>query len=152
MWMIMYEALRRKDKKLFDTAAERFRRHVEVAWDNVYGGAYHTLTNVDNNIFALGKAEWLQAEILIGSLCIVEHTGAEWAKELFSKTYTYVRDKWVLKQYGFPLWIDYADRKVTFQRHASRAENFHHPRHLMLNLLAIERMIKRGGKVSGVWG
>jgi N-acylglucosamine 2-epimerase len=152
MWMVMYEALRRKDRKLFDTAAVRFRRHVEVAWDYVYGGAYHTLTHVDNNIFALGKAAWLQQEILIGSLCIAEHTGAEWAKELYSKTYTYCREKWVLKQYGFPLWIDYADRKVTFQRHASRAENFHHPRHLMLNLLAIERMIKRGGKVSGVWG
>ncbi|MDP2984659.1 MAG: AGE family epimerase/isomerase [Candidatus Latescibacter sp.] len=152
MWMVMYEALRRKDKKLFDTAAERFRRHVDVAWDHVYGGAYHTLTHVDNNIWVVGKAQWLQAEILIGSLCIVEHTGAEWAKDLFSKTYTYIRDKWVLKQYGFPLWIDYADRKVTFQRHASRAENFHHPRHLILNLLAIERMIKRGGKVSGVWG
>ncbi len=152
-WMIMYEAVRRRDKKLFDTAAERFRRHIEVAWDNVYEGAYHTLTHVDNNEFVINsKAQWLQAEILIGTMCMIEHTGDAWAKEWFDRTYRYVRDKFVLKQYGFPLWIDYADRKVTFQRHASRAENFHHPRHLIFNLLAIERMMKRGGKPSGIFG
>jgi mannose/cellobiose epimerase-like protein (N-acyl-D-glucosamine 2-epimerase family) len=151
-WMIMYEAVRRKDKKLFDTVAERFKRHVEVAWDDVYDGAFHTLSHVDRNEWAVQKAQWLQAEILIGTMCMIEHTGDEWAKEWFGRTYRYVRNKYVLKQYGFPLWIDYADRKVTFERHSSRAENFHHPRHLMLNLLAVERIMKRGGKVSGVFG
>ncbi|HZT28608.1 MAG TPA: ABC transporter permease [Bryobacteraceae bacterium] len=29
-------------------------------------------------------------------------------------------------------------------------ENYHHPRHLMLNLLALDRMIARGGKPSGL--
>ncbi len=152
-WMIMYEAVRRRDKKLYETAVERFKRHIEVAWDNVYEGAYHTLTHVDKNDFVVtSKAQWLQAEILIGTMCMIEHTGDEWAKEWFGRTYRYVRDKFVLKRYGFPLWIDYADRKVTFERHASRAENFHHPRHLMFNLLAIERMMKRGGKPSGIFG
>ena len=76
-----------------------------------------------------------------------------WAKQWFTKTYQYVQEKFPLKQYGFPLWIDYADRWVTFEKTESRrAENFHHPRHLMLNLLAIERMIQRGGKVSGFFG
>jgi N-acylglucosamine 2-epimerase len=150
-WMIMYEAVRRRDRKLWDIAAERFKRHVEVAWDDVYQGAFHTLTNVDDNEWVVQKAQWLQAEILVGTMFLIEHAGDEWAKEWYGKTYRHVRDKYVLKQYGFPLWIDYADRKVTFVRHASRAENFHHPRHLMLNLLAIERIIKRGGKVSGVW-
>jgi len=40
----------------------------------------------------------------------------------------------------------------SFEPHTGRAENFHHPRHLMLNLLSIERMIERNGKVSGVFG
>ena len=151
-WMMMYEAVRRRDKKLWDTATERFKRHVEVSWDDVYQGAFHTLTHVDRNEWETQKAQWLQAEILIGTMYMIEHTGDEWAKEWYGKTYRYVRDKYVLKQYGFPLWIDYADRKVTFERHYNRAENFHHPRHLMLNLLAIERMMKRGGKVSGVGG
>lgn len=42
-------------------------------------------------------------------------------------------------------WISAADRKVTFKPHATRVENYHHPRHLMPSLLTIERMIRRGG-------
>jgi hypothetical protein len=41
---------------------------------------------------------------------------------------------------------------MTFQPHASRVEHFHHPRHLMLNMLALDRMIKRGGRPSGIFG
>ena len=151
-WMAMYEAVRRRDGAMFDLAAQRLKRHAEVAWDDVYGGLLHTLHNVDSNTWGLGKAQYLQAEMLVGLLCVIEHTGAQWAKEWFTKLYTYVREKFPLKQYGFPLWIDYADRWVTFERHAGRAENFHHPRHLMLNLLSLERMIERGGEVSGVFG
>jgi hypothetical protein len=33
------------------------------------------------------------------------------------------------------------DRKVTFEAHYDRIENYHHLRHLMLNLLALERMV-----------
>jgi N-acylglucosamine 2-epimerase len=151
-WMVMYEAFRRRDRKLFDTAAGRLRRFYEVAWDDVYGGLFHTLKNVDDNVWETFKAQYLQAEMLVGLLFVIEHTGAQWAKDYFSQLYPYVRAKFPLKQYGFPLWIDYADRKVTFERHAARAENFHHPRHLMRNLLVIDRMIKRNGKISKVWG
>ncbi|MFA6472591.1 MAG: AGE family epimerase/isomerase [Candidatus Latescibacterota bacterium] len=150
-WHVLYEAVRRKDKKLFDTAAERFRHHIETAWDDVYGGFFGTLSNVDKNIWALDKIAYVQEESLIGLLCIIEHTGAEWAREWFSRIYAYVRGKFPLKQYGFSLWIVSSDRKVTFVRHANRAENFHHPRHLLLNLLAIGRINKRGGKTSGIF-
>ena len=144
--------MRLRDKQLFETAAERLQRHIEVSWDDVYGGASRCLTHVDDNIWKTDKVLWLQVEVLIGTLYIIEHTGAQWAKDWFLKMFTYVQDKFPLKQYGFPLWILSADRKVTFERHASRIGNFHHPRHLMLNLLAIERMIKREGNASGLFG
>ncbi|MHB9027831.1 MAG: AGE family epimerase/isomerase [Candidatus Latescibacterota bacterium] len=147
-WMVMVEAVRRKDRKLFDIPAGRLRRFFDVAWDDVYGGLFHTLKNVDDNVWEMFKAQYLQAEMLVGLMLVIEHTGAGWAKDYFGRLYPYVRAKFPLKQYGFPLWIDYADRKVTFERHASRAENFHHPRHLMRNLAALERMIKRKGKVA----
>ncbi|MBN1293759.1 MAG: AGE family epimerase/isomerase [Candidatus Latescibacteria bacterium] len=152
LWMLMYEAVRTKDKELFFTAAEWFRRHFEVAWDDVYGGVFSGLKHVDNNEWMLSKALWAQEEVLVGSLCIMEHTGEQWAKDIFEKMYAYVYDKFPLKQYGFPIWILAADRKVTFERHYSRVGNFHHPRHLMLNMLALDRMIERKGKVSGLFG
>ena len=151
LWMVLYEATRQKNKKLFDTTADRFRRHIEVAWDDVYGGVFRNLQNVDQNVWSVDKVLWAQEEVLIGTLFIVEHTGAEWAKEWFARMYEYVQRKFVLKQYGFPLWITAADRKVTFERHASRVENFHHPRHLMFCLLTLDRMIARKGAVSGLF-
>jgi mannose/cellobiose epimerase-like protein (N-acyl-D-glucosamine 2-epimerase family) len=151
LWMVLYEAARRKDKPLFDLAARRFKRHVEVAWDDVYGGAFRSLDHVDKNIWKVDKVLWLQEEVLIGSLFIAQHTGAPWARDIFNRMNSYVQEKYTLKQYGFPLWMHAADRKVIFERHSTRVENFHHPRHLMLNLLAINRMMDRKGRTSGLF-
>ena len=146
LWMLMAEAARRKDKKLLDTLSAWFKRHVEVATDHVYGGVFRNLQNVEKNVWIVDKVLWLQEEVLIGSLFIFEHTGASWAREMFDRMYTYVQEKYPLKQYGSPLWMFASDRKVSYEaflKLPKRVENFHHPRHLMLNLLSIERMMKR---------
>ncbi len=145
LWMVLSEALRRKDPALFRTVAERFRRHVEVAWDDVYGGIFRSLNHVDRNEWALDKTLWAQEEALNGALILIEHENDEWARRTFAKVHTYMRGKFPLKPYGYPLWMSYTDRKVTVQPHADRVENYHHPRHLMLTLLALDRMIERDG-------
>jgi len=145
-WMVLYEAKRLRNEKLFATVVEGFRRHVDVAWDDVYGGAFRNLMNVDNNVWTLDKVLWLQEEVLIGSLMIFEHTGAEWARQMFECTYEYVQRTFPLKKHGSPIWMYAGNRKVEFEEFKTRPkriENYHHPRHLMLNLLAFERMIKR---------
>jgi N-acylglucosamine 2-epimerase len=151
LWMVMSEAIRLKDKNLFDLAAKRFKRHVEVAWDDVYGGVFHSLHHVDKNIWFTGKALWTQEEVLIGAMMLIEHKNDPWAKQMYEKMWKYVLNKYPLKQYGFPLWILFADRKVTFETNYDRVGNFHHPRHLMLNMLSLQRMIERKGKVSEVF-
>ena len=151
LWMLLYEAARLKDKKLFHTFADRFRRHVEVALDRIYGGVFHELRNVDQNIWAVDKVLYPQEGVLIGSLFVVEHTGAQWAKNMFAEQFGYVQAKYPLKRYSLPLWTVSSDRRVTFQRHSNRIEHFHHPRHLMLNLLCVERMIERKGRISGLF-
>lgn len=143
MWMVLHEARRRNDRNLFGKAARMLKRTMEVAWDDVYGGLFRGVTNVDENTWILDKALWVQEEALIGALFVVEHTGAQWAKDWFSKIFTYVQAKFPLKKHGYALWDFWPDRKVTFVEHYSRVGNFHHPRHLMLNLLSIERMIGR---------
>jgi len=143
LWMLLYEAERKKDEKLFDLVAERFKRHIEVAWDDVYGGVFRSLVNVNENKWKVDKVLWAQEEVLLGSLYMIEHTDDQWAKDIFAKMYDYVIDKFPLKQYGYPIWILGADRKVTFEEHYTRIGNFHHPRHLMLNILSLERIIER---------
>ncbi len=152
LWMIMYDAVRRRDKERFFTAAEWFRRHVSVFRDDVYGGVFTILRHVDEYDWSLSKALWAQEEVLIGFMSVVEHMGEEWAREWYGRMYGYVLDTFPLKPHGFPIWILSGDRRVTFTPHASRVGNFHHPRHLMLNIMALDRMIERDGKVSGVFG
>ena len=145
LWMLLYEAARRRDTRLFDTFSLWFKRHVEVAWDDVYGGVFRNLQDVEKNVWVLDKVLWAQEEVLIGSMFIFERTEVEWARQMFEKMYRYVREKYLLKQQGSPLWIYASDRKVSleaFLRMPKRVENFHHPRHLMLNFLSIERMLK----------
>jgi mannose/cellobiose epimerase-like protein (N-acyl-D-glucosamine 2-epimerase family) len=150
LWHTLDEAARIRDRTLFDTTAGRIRRHIEVAWDDVYGGLFGTLRNVDKNEWITYKINYVQAETLTGLLGIIEHTGADWAREWYGRIYMYMAEKFPLKQYGFPLWMVSGDRKATFVRKTNRAENYHHPRHLILTVERLERIIKRGGKVSGV--
>lgn len=151
-WMIMYEAVRLKDKGLFDRAADQFRRHVEVSWDDVYGGVFNDCTNVDENIWQLVKIHWAQVFVLMGSLPAIEHTNAVWAKDWFDRQNTWIRENFLLKPYGYHLWKATVDRKATFDPKSNRKDLYHHPRHLMLNLCCLDRMIERGGKVSDVFG
>ncbi len=152
LWMVMDEALRRKDRGLFDDAARLFRRTLEVAWDDVYQGWYRGCRHVDENLWILDKACWVQEEALVGLLMVIEHTGAQWAKDWFERGYTYVIDNFPLAEHGYALWDLYPDRWVTFVEDFDRIGHFHHPRHLMLNLEALQRIKERDGKVSGVWG
>lgn len=141
LWMIMAEAQRKGDKAMFDLAASRFRRHAEVAWDDVYGGIFRCLEDVDKNIWQIDKVQWAQAEFLTGLMLLIEHCGDSWAYRWFEKAYNYVIENYPLKKYGYSLWNIDGDRKMTFRKEAVRVENYHHPRHLMLNILSLERMI-----------
>ncbi|MCE5249184.1 AGE family epimerase/isomerase [bacterium] len=152
LWHVMDEAARIKNRELFDTAAERLRRHIGVAWDDVYGGVFTMLRHVDENRWELGKAHYAQVETLVGLMMITEHTGADWTYDLFTQIYSYIEETFLLKKYGYPLWILGSDRKVTFNPKSTRIGNFHQPRHLLLNLAALNRIIERNGRVSGVFG
>jgi len=84
-------------------------------------------------------------------MVMIEHTGDEWAKDMFGEQFTYVHEKFTLKKWGYPLWIQVADRKLSQLPKSGDKDSYHHPRHLMLNLQCINRIIKRGGKVSGMF-
>jgi N-acylglucosamine 2-epimerase len=145
LWMVLYEALRRNDTQLFDRGAALFRRHCDVARDRVYGGLLRDLKNVDQNEWTLDKTLFPHQEALTGSICLIEQTGDPWALDFYPGLYEYTRTKFSMESIGSPLWQVIGDRQVTIDPKMTRAENYHQPRFLMLNLLAIERMIKRNG-------
>ena len=140
LWMVMDEALRRKDSALFQQAAKVFKRHVSVATDALDGGFFRALDHVDEFRFKTDKVLWLQEEILTGSLILIEHEGDEWAYEQFAKTYDYIQKKFMHPEFAFVVESGNRDMNI-FQKR--RAEHYHHPRQLMLNLMAIERLLHR---------
>ena len=143
LWMVLDEAVRRKDKALFERAAALFQRHCEVSRDRVYGGLLRNLRNVDTNDWTLDKTLFPHQEALIGSLLMIEQTGDVWARDFYATLDEYTRTHFPMKKIGSPLWQVIGDRQVTLTPDMARAENYHHARFLMLNLLATERLIQR---------
>ena len=146
LWMVLDEAVRRKDTKRFDRAAALFRRHCEVAKDRVFGGLLRNLRDVDSNDWTTDKTLFPHQEALIGALLMIDQTGDPWARDFYREIDEYTRTHFPMKDIGSPLWQVIGDRQVTRTPDMQRAENYHHARFLMLNLLASERLIQRNGK------
>jgi len=165
LWMIGEEALRRGDLKLWETCTERIRKHLDVGWDHVFGG-YSEWVNVDRGGYvwpeytpvgtklvfrSVGeyfyvKPLWALNEILVATLHILEQTGAAWAAHYFEKAHRLIEEKYSMKKHGLPGYMLFADRRMTYVPHTARQDNYHPLRQLMLSILTLDRMIRRGGR------
>jgi N-acylglucosamine 2-epimerase len=147
---VMFEAARRKDAELFRIAEPIFKKIVDVAADYVYGGYFTSLHHVDNYTWLTKKELWCQQEVQNGTLFLIEHTGDEWAKQHFDRADAYIYEKFFNPANKF--WPFWGDRKMTKASHQmAMLEPYHHARHTMLGLLSIDRMIKREGRISGLF-
>jgi N-acylglucosamine 2-epimerase len=54
-------------------------------------------------------------------------------------------EKFGQQERGYPAaYMLFADRRMTFQPHVGRQDNYHPIRQLMLNILTLDRMIGKG--------
>jgi N-acylglucosamine 2-epimerase len=162
LWMVMDEALRRNDIRIWDLCGDRIRRHIEVGWDWVYGGLSQCVNvNQGDYIWPVErpvgtglefsfrgeyqymKTLWSLNEILVACLKIFERMGSEWAARFFGMAQQVIDHKFSRKKYGQPGYMLFADRRMIQQPHVSRQDNYHPLRQVMLNLLAIDRMLKK---------
>jgi mannose/cellobiose epimerase-like protein (N-acyl-D-glucosamine 2-epimerase family) len=149
LWFLFDESLRRKDRILFDTFAGLFERHVEIAWDDAFGGVFRSLDNVRQNRWTLDVVLLFQLEALIGCVMLAEHTGSAWSKSWYSRFYHFIKDRFKPIETGFSPWTSTGDRTGTPEVFsAPRIGNFHYPQCLALNILAIDNIIARNGAVS----
>jgi N-acylglucosamine 2-epimerase len=161
LWMVMDEALRRNDLKLWELCAARIRRHIEVGWDWVYGGLAQWV-NVDRGDYVwpverpVGtdlefrfrgeyhymKTLWSLNEILVACLKVFERTSAEWASRFFGMAQEVIDSKFSRRKYAQPGYMLFADRRMIQQPHVARQDNYHPLRQLMFNIITLERMQK----------
>ncbi len=142
---VMAEAVRRKDGALFKASEASFKRHVEVAVDKLYGGHFEVLFNANTYSWSPSKSAWCQQEVSIGALLSIEHTGNAWAHACFSEGDAYMLEKMSCPDYAF--WTFGGNRKVV-NPGTKTIEHYHMPRYLMRNMLALQRIMKRKGKLS----
>ena len=156
LWIVLYEALRKKDKQLFDTVKNRIHRLIEMDWDYVFDG----MGTEEYNVFShKGKCQgptydlkvmWAHTELLIATMTIFEHTGEVWAKEWYERGRKYCMKTFTDKECG--VWRQAVDRFGTNKQRPGisiyRKDNFHQIRYMMMNLISVERMIKNKGKIS----
>lgn len=162
LWMVMEEAERRGDRKLWDLSAKRIRRHLDAGWDKVYGGLSHAINagcldyewpperpvGTDLEFRFTGeyhhmKALWALNEALIAALMVFERTGAPWAARYIEMAQRVIDEKFSMRGRGLPGSMLFADRQMTPQEHVTRQDNYHPPRQLMLCLLMLDRMMGR---------
>jgi N-acylglucosamine 2-epimerase len=144
---VMAEAVRRKDGELFEQSEKAFKRHVEVAADKLYGGHFEVLYNANTYSWSPSKSAWCQQEVSIGTLISMEHTGHRWAEQCFNEGDAYMMEKMQTPQFAF--WTFGGGRKVDTPS-TKTAEHYHTPRYLMRNMLALQRIMSRKGRISAV--
>ncbi len=164
LWMAMEEAERRGDDSLWHLCADRIRRHLDVGWDHIYGGLAYWV-NVDQGGYqwppetlpgtgfryrAVGeynylKALWVLNEVVIATLRIYLRTGWPWAARYLELAEHTIREKFSLARLGYPTYILFADRRVSFRPPGDRQDNYHLPRQLMLCLLDLDGAGEQGG-------
>ena len=151
LWMVMVEAMRRKDRGLLETAAQRIRPLLEMCWDYVFDGWGDGDFRVfSTKKFARGpdydiKTMWAHCEALNACMLSMEYLGEDWA----NRWYGMVR-AFSLKAFAGPqlaVWRQAVDRRGKDLKRVGvstkRKDNFHPFRYMMYNLLSLERMLNR---------
>jgi N-acylglucosamine 2-epimerase len=156
LWIVMHEALRIKDRALFDTTKIRIRRLIEMCWDYVFDGwASGDYSVVETAKCRRGpnvdlKTMWAQCEIMISCLTAMEYTGEVWTREWYDRARAFALKTMPVP--GHAVWRQAVDRRGKDIKRVGystkRKDNFHQVRMLMLNLLSLERMVGNGGKLA----
>ncbi|MCE5347653.1 MAG: AGE family epimerase/isomerase [Bacteroidales bacterium] len=158
LWILLYEALRKKDKQLFSTVKKRIRRIIEMGWDYVFEG----LGTENYYVFSSNgkcqgpeydlKVMWAHTELLIATMTVFEFTGETWAKEWYERGREYCLKN--MANTGNGVWRQAVDRFGKDKKRPDitvfRKDNFHQIRYMMMNLLSIERIINNNNKISQI--
>jgi mannose/cellobiose epimerase-like protein (N-acyl-D-glucosamine 2-epimerase family) len=156
LWMVMDEARRRKDRAVFDAAKGRIRRLLEMCWDHVFGGLG------DGNFHVFGsekhpqgpdfrvKTMWAHCEAMVACMFVLQYTGESWAAEWYERIRQYALKTMPVPQHG--VWRQAVDRFGKDMKRVgvstNRKDNFHQARYLMLDLLALERILANSGRTT----
>jgi N-acylglucosamine 2-epimerase len=148
MWFVMHLARRRGDEQTIRRAAEVMRWHLELGWDEEFGGIFLS-RDIENHPPYLPHGEkkvwWPHVEALYGTLLAYELTGDPWCLEWYEKV-----DHWAWSHFPvaeFGEWHQRLTRegKPTDEIVALPVKDpFHLPRAIILILQLLQRVRPAG--------
>ena len=152
-WFIMCEALYSKDDELMKKALNLLDWHMDIGWDEEFGGFYYFRDVKGRPCEQLEwdmKLWWVHNEVLIATLMAYGITKDEKYWDWFEKVFEYSFSHFADPEYGD--WYGYLHRDGTVshtQKGSMWKGPFHLPRCLMLcdQLLG---MLERGEDITSV--
>ena len=147
MWFQIHIARDRGDRRRIEEACRLIRRHIELGWDNEFGGILHAI-DADGRKdvawpFPDAKIWWPHTEALYALLLAHEYTGQPWAMEWFEKVYDYSFSRYPLPECGeWRQKLDRLGRPITDVVALPVKDPFHLPRALILSILALQRLCR----------
>ena len=144
MWFLMHIFRRIGDKERIRQAIETIRWHIELGWDQEYGGILLGLDAEGGEPwwgFADTKVWWPQTEALYALLLAYELSGEGWCLEWYEQVHEYAFSHYPVAEHGE--WTQKLDRygaKLTQVVALPVKDPFHLPRALINCIDVLERL------------
>ncbi len=144
MWFMIHIFRRQADEVRLRQAIETIKWHVEVGWDDEYGGIVHALDADEQTPwwrFAEAKLWWPQTEALYALLLAYEISQEAWCLEWFERVHNYAFSRYPVPEFGE--WTQKLNRhgqKITDTVALPVKDPFHLPRALIYCSEVLERL------------
>ena len=149
MWFQIHILESVGDAGAVQQCCEIIRRHLELGWDDQYGGIFHAV-NADGSVedvawrFADAKLWWPATEALYALLLAYEKTGQSWCLDWYWRVHDYAFSHYPVPEHGE--WRQRLDRRGNPMGETVALpvkDPFHLPRAVLLCIEVLDRL--RGG-------
>ena len=146
MWFQMHVARAAGDDATLDRATAMIRRHLELGWDDEYGGILLAVDAAGNDTVGWGFADtklwWPHTEALYATLLAYEHCGEPWCLEWHERVRQYSYAHYPIARHGE--WRQKLDRRgkpIADVVALPVKDPFHLPRALIYCIEVLERLV-----------
>ncbi|MDM8006686.1 MAG: AGE family epimerase/isomerase [Phycisphaerae bacterium] len=145
MWMQLHIALETGDSIVIEQAIKAIRRHLEIGWDNEYGGLFLAV-DADGRSdvawrFPDTKLWWPHTEALYATLLAYEISRQEWCLEWYQRIHDYSFSHYPVKPHGeWTQKLDRQGRPITDIVALPVKDPFHLPRALIYGIEVLNRL------------
>ena len=146
MWFQIHIARHAGDTDRIAEACRLIRRHLELGWDEEYGGIFLAIDADNRPDIAWGQADtkrwWPQAEALYAVLLAWEHTREPWCLQWYDRLHEYCFTRYPVPEHGE--WYRNLDRRGRPMEEMivmAVKDPYHLPRNLIYCVDALDRLL-----------